>query len=115
MTISEILDGILSTFDVPYYDHMPEFAEGEEDRLFISYNVYDVPALFGDGAEDMTEYHVTVSIFGYIAQDVNSLYDRVISALTNEGFCRQGGVYSKSNEFPAYYRKSGELSFDLSF
>lgn len=113
MTIFEILDGILSTFDVPYYDHMPEFAEGEEDELCISYNLYDVPSLFGDGAEDMTEYHVTVSVFGYNAQNVDSLYDSVISALKNEGFCRQGGVFSKSNDFPAYYRKSGELSFEI--
>lgn len=113
MTIFEILDGILSTFDVPYYDHMPEFAEGEEDRLFISYNEYNVPSLFGDGAEDMTEYHVTVSVFGYNVQDVDSLYSRVISALINEGFCRQGGTFSKSNDFPAFYRKSGELSIDI--
>ena len=113
MTIYEILDGILSAFDVPYYDHMPEFAEGEEDRLFISYNLWDVPSLFGDGEEDMTEYHVTVNVFGCDAQSVDSLYDHVISALKDEGFCRQGGTFSKSNQFPAYYRKSGELAVDL--
>ena len=32
MTIFEKLDNAIAPLDVPWYDHMPEFAEGQEDK-----------------------------------------------------------------------------------
>ena len=48
MEIFDKVDGILATLEVPFYNFMPEFAREPPD-LFITYNVYDTPALRGDG------------------------------------------------------------------
>lgn len=111
MNIFTILDGILHAFEVPFYAFMPEFAEGEDDSLFIVYNIYDNPAVFGDGAESVTRYNVTVSIFGYDLAQVRSLSETVTAALINEGFCRSGGTYSRNNDFPAYCRRSVDFEY----
>ena len=46
MEIFDKVDGILATLEVPFYNFMPEFAREPPD-LFVTYNVYDTPALRG--------------------------------------------------------------------
>lgn len=113
MTIFDIIDGVLSGLNVPFYDHSPEFAEGEDPALFITYDVYDVPYLFGDGNEGVTSYGITINVFGLSAGDCDSLYKRVIKAFKDNEFCRKGGTFGRSNDFPGYYRLIGELTYNM--
>lgn len=113
MTIFEILDGALSELDVPFYDHMPEFAEGEEDGLFITYSLYNVPYLFGDGVEKVTRYFITVSFFGQDYAQTDALFDSAENVLSAAEFRRAGTRYSKGSSFPGYYRIDEKYTFDL--
>ena len=62
MSFFDLLDGLLTTLDVPFYEGQPEF-EGDPPAAFISYSVYDVPKLFGCGKEMVTSYYVTINIY----------------------------------------------------
>lgn len=113
MDIFSITDGALGELGVPFFDHMPEFAEGEDDRLFITYNVYDVPEVFGDGEEQAARYYVTVSVFGSSAEETDRLYNSMVGVMTDADFCRGGTSYSRSNDYPSYCRRSTDFIYDL--
>ena len=110
--IFNIIDGALEKIGVPFYDHMPEFAEGEADELFLSYSIYDRPQLHGDGAEVVTRYFVTVSVFGRNVEKVDETYSLLLAQLRNSGFLRAGGSYSSNNDFPKYYRYAADFFYD---
>ena len=113
MSFFDLLDGLLTTLDVPFYEGQPEF-ETEPPPAFISYNVYDVPKLFGCGKEVVTSYYVTINIYTTGA-DKATVADNLNTALTtlftNCGFIRQSGNYGLSDDFPKYYHRIIEFSY----
>lgn len=113
MSIFELIDGLLTTLDVPYYEGQPEF-EAEPPSAFISYNVYDVPAFFGCGKELATTYYVTINIYTSGA-DKATVADNLSTALTalftENGFIRQSGNYGLSDDFPKYYHRIIEFNY----
>ncbi len=114
MNICEIIDGILSTFKVPFYHEMPEFAREPPPR-FIVYSFYDVPAFFGCGQEQVTRYHVTFNIYttGTNFKSQADQISRDLTALLLENdFVRQSGSCSLSNDFPKYYHRIIEFIYD---
>lgn len=113
MTIFEKLDNAIAPLDVPWYDHMPEFAEGQEDPEFICYSLYDNARLFGDGSEQVTRYFITLSAFARSSSASDALRDRAAAALKGAGFIRSGGEYGVSRDFPSYYRRMEEYTYDL--
>lgn len=113
MSIFELIDGLLTTLDVPYYEGQPEF-EAEPPPAFISYNVYDVPTFFGCGKELYTTYYVTLSIYT-TGTDKAAVADNLSVALTalftENGFIRQSGNYGLSDDFPKYYHRIIEFNY----
>ena len=113
MSFFDLLDGLLTTLDVPFYEGQPEF-EGDPPAAFISYSVYDVPKLFGCGKEMVTSYYVTINIYTTGA-DKATVADNLNTALTtlftNCGFVRQSGAYGLTNDFPGYYHRTVEFEF----
>ena len=49
MIINNILDSVLRSLGVPFYDVVPEFPEREEPGAFCYYTPYSLTALRGDG------------------------------------------------------------------
>ena len=113
MTIFEKLDNAIAPLDVPWYDHMPEFAEGQEDPEFLCYSLYDKARLFGDGSEQVTRYFITVSVFARSGSAADALRDRAAAVLRSTGFIRSGGEYGVGADFPSYHRRIEEFTFDL--
>lgn len=113
MTIFKKLDNALDTLGVPYYDHMPEFVQRQEDTEFISYSLYDKARLFGDGSEQVTRYFITVSVFARSGSAADALRDRAAAVLRRTGFIRSGGEYGVGADFPPYHRRIEEFTFDL--
>lgn len=113
MSIFELIDGLLTTLDVPFYEGQPEF-ETEPPPVFISYSVYDVPTFFGCGKELYTTYYLTISIFT-TGTDKATVADNLSTALTtlftDSGFVRQSGAYGLTNDFPGYYHRTVEFEF----
>ena len=46
MSFHDLLNGLLSELDIPYFEGSPELSDSTPEA-FIFYNVYDVPALRG--------------------------------------------------------------------
>lgn len=112
MEIFDKLDGILATLEVPFYNFMPEFAREPPD-LFVTYNVYDTPALRGDGGEIATRFFCTFDLFGKSITSVDNLYFALCEALQNNGFCRSGASYTSADDFPKFFRITVEFTIDL--
>lgn len=109
--ILDLLDGILRTLNLPFYHGPPEFAANSVPPVFIYYNVYDTPALSGDGQECSTKYYITINIFGNSKALTQSTYSDVLGLLLDHGFVRAGGNYSTNNNFPKYLGKSVDFSY----
>ena len=113
MSFFNLLDGLLTTLDVPFYEGQPEF-ENDPPAAFISYNVYDVPKLFGCGKEAATSYFVTINIYT-TGTDKATVADNISTALTtlfvDSGFVRQSGAYGLTNDFPGYYHRTVDFEF----
>lgn len=113
MSIFELIDGLLTTLDVPFYEGQPEF-EAEPPPAFISYNVYDVPAFFGCGKELATTYYVTINIYTSGADKAaaaDNLGAALTILLTDSGFIRRSGNYGLTDDFPQYYHRTVEFEF----
>lgn len=114
MSFFALLDCILTELDIPFYEGSPEFSD-EVPASFLTYSVYEVPHLFGDGCERTTTYHVTLNVFATGA-DRATVVDNMTAALTtlliDNGFLRQGGSYTMTDDFPGYYRKIVEFSYE---
>lgn len=114
MSFFDLLDGLLTTLDVPFYEGQPEF-ERSPPEVFVTYSVYDVPNLRGCGLEITTTYHVTVNIY---ATGVNrhstavTLDETLTDLLTENGFVRRTGIFGLSNDFPRYYHRVMEFDYD---
>ena len=108
----DTIDGILSTLNVPFYSFMPEFAREPPD-IFITYDVYDNPAFFGDGDELITRATVTFSVFGKNVSDMDRVYKNLCQKLKTSGFIRVGAKYSSDNDFPKFSRISVDYTFDF--
>ena len=117
MSFFELLDGILTELDIPFFEGQPEFSD-DVPAAFLTYSVYEVPNLFGDGTEKTTVYHVTLNCFA-AGIDRATVVDNMTAALTtlliDNGFLRQGGSYTMTDDFPGYYRKIVEFSYDYDF
>ena len=114
MKITDIIDGILGQLNVPFYHSMPEFAREPPD-LFICYDFYDNPALFGDGNEIMTRATVTFSIFGKNTANMDGTYKTLCRYLKLDGFIRVGARFSSDNDFPKFHRISVDYTYDFDF
>ena len=112
MNIYEKIDGILDSLEIPFYSSMPEFTREPPD-LFVAYNFYNKPSLFGDGDEIATRFFVTFSIFGKSQSQTNNLFETLKTLLIHSGFCRSGTLYTSNNDFPKYYRISADYNIDL--
>ena len=101
MSFFDLLDGLLTTLDVPFF-------EGQQ--------------LYGCGKEFLTTYYVTINI--YTTGDRNgedicvhagvvacNLGETVITLFTENGFVRQGGSYTLSNDFPGYYHRILDFAY----
>ncbi|MBQ8133488.1 MAG: hypothetical protein IJ192_03635 [Clostridia bacterium] len=109
--IFDLINGILAVLTVPYYFNRAEFAEGEEPPLFITYDIYDVPAERGDGEEIATEYVVTFNIFGRDPGKADKLYKELLGMLLENDFVRAGCNYSSTDNYPEYFRRSVDFNY----
>lgn len=114
MSFFELLDGLLTELDIPFYEGQPEFERSPPEE-FITYDVYDVPNLRGDGKEKTTQYYATLSVF-VTGTGRKARADRIVrdlsALLLDNDFIRQGGSYSSTDDFPRYYRRVTEFVYD---
>ncbi len=118
MNFFNLLEGLLTTLDVPYYEGQPEFGEEGSPEAFISYNVYDVPKLFGVGQELYTTYYTTLNIYTTgedKARTADNISTALTALLTENGFIRQSGAYGLTNDFPEYYHRTIEFNYSREF
>ena len=114
MSFFELLDGLLTELQVPFYEGQPEF-ERDPPEAFITYDVEDVPHQRGDGQELTTAYHVTFSIYTsgkYKRQNAAEVEQVLTALLLDNGFIRQSGSFGLSNTFMRYYRRIIEFNYD---
>lgn len=100
MIINSILDTVLPSLGVPYYDGVPEFPEGEEPRAFCYYTLYSLPALRGGGVLMAEEYTVTLTVAARDVTQGDSLSEQVRDLFEENGFVWTGCNYSRDNDFP---------------
>lgn len=105
MNIFDRTDGVLRILNVPFYDTMPEFADGEEPDLYIVYSVYDSPALRGDGRLEAVEYTVTINIIGTNAAETDALQLKLIPLMEEYDYSYGGCNYEIDSDFPATIRR----------
>ena len=113
MSFFDLLHGLLTTLDVPFYEGQPEFT-GEVPEAFISYSVYDVPKLFGCGQEIYTTYYLTINIYttgSDKAAVAGNISTALTAILTENGFVRQSGSYGLTDDFPEYYHRTIEFNY----
>lgn len=113
MSFFDLLNALLTTLDIPYYEGQPEF-EGEWPELFLSYNVYDNPVHWGCGVECGTKYVVTLNIYAKgadRAQTAGNTGIAIDSLLTENGFFRISGSFGLSDDFPQYYHRIVEYCY----
>ena len=113
MSFHELLDGLLTELQVPFYEGQPEF-DGTPPEQFVSYHIRDVPALRGCGRECYTAYYVTLNIYTTGAhKHINSSYTEhnLTALLLDNGFIRQGGSFGLSNDFSRYYHRITEFYY----
>lgn len=114
MNVFELIDSLLDRLEMPYYEGQPEF-ERSPPEAFISYNVYDVPSLRGDGRERTTAFFLTLNIYttGQNRKTRAVDADKALTALfTENGFTRRGGSFGLTDDFPRYYHRVIEFNFD---
>lgn len=114
MSFHDLLNGLLTELDVPFYEGSPELPENMPE-MFVTYSVYDVPKLRGEGVELVTTYSVTVNIYttGRKKADRATSFGRDLTALfTENDFTRRSGSYGLTNSFPGYYRRIIEFYYD---
>ena len=107
MSFHDLLNGLLSELEIPYFEGSPEF-EGEWPELFVTYSVDDGPAHWGCGQEFCTRYNVTFSIYSTgenMAQNAEDTGTALDTILTGNGFTRISGSFGFGSDFPDYYRR----------
>ena len=113
MSFYDLLNGLLSELDIPYFEGSPELSDSTPEA-FIFYNVYDVPALRGCGEEFLTTYYVTVNVYTTgenNAQTADNIGTALTTLLTENGFVRQSGSYGLTDDFPEYYHRIIEFNY----
>lgn len=113
MDIFEKIDSVLKLLNVKFYDTMPTFAENNEPPLYIVYNLYDVPKLWGDGKLISVEYVVTVNIIGTNARKVDKLQIELLELFQDNGFAYAGCNYQMDSDFPKQYRRIMDFKYYL--
>lgn len=106
----ELVDGILTIVGVPFKHGVIEF-DSHAPPIFIGYNFYDVPALHGDGDETITNYTITFDIISENTSIIDSIYERLLPLLLENGFTRAGASYSAYSDYPKYYQKSVDFNY----
>ena len=105
-----LLDGILTILGVPFKHGVIEF-DSHAPPVFIGYNFYDVPKMFGDGDELITEYTVTIDIISDDTAAADQTCSRLMPLMLENGFIRAGGSYSAASDYPKYYQKSIDFNY----
>lgn len=114
MSFFDLLNGLLSELEVPYYEGQPELGESSPPQ-FISYSVDDVPKLWGDGELSVTTYGVTVNIYTSGTgkyREAENISRELTALLTENGFIRRPGSFGLSNDFPRYYHRIIDFYYD---
>ena len=114
MSIFELIGGLLTELDIPFYENQPEFAR-EPPEQFITYSLYNVPQFYGAGVEIITRYHITFNIYTTgtnYKQNADTISVNLTALLLENDFIRQSGSDSLSNDFPKYYHKAIEFIYD---
>lgn len=106
----ELVDAILTIVRVPFKHGVIEF-ENRAPPVYIGYNFYDVPKMFGDGFEDETVFYITFDIVSESTDVIDRTYERLLPLLIDNGFCRSGGSYSAHSDYPKFYQKSVDFNY----
>lgn len=111
---SELVEGLLAELDIPFYENQPLLSKNPPQQ-FITYSFYDIPQFYGAGVEMITRYHITFNIYTTgtnYKQNADTINENLTALLLDNGFVRQSGSDSLSNDFPKYYHKSAEFIYD---
>lgn len=108
----EIIAAILSELGYPFYFLQAEDAE-EEEGTYICYDLYDFPALSGDGREARRRYTVTFHIYSRDEDRAEQALSELCAVLEENEFTRAGGSFEGDSEFPEYIRRSTDFYYDL--
>lgn len=100
ININDILDTVLPSLGVPYYDGVPEFPEGEEPRAFCYYTLYSLPALRGDGGLFAVQWTVTLTVCALERETADTLSQTAVGLMEDAGFVWTGCTYTRDNDFP---------------
>lgn len=112
--IFDLIGGLLTELDIPFYENQPEFSKNPPEQ-FITYSLYNVPQLYGAGVEMITRYHITFNIYTTgtdYKQNADTISVNLTALLLENDFIRQSGSDSLSNDFPKYYHKAIEFIYD---
>lgn len=114
MEIVDILDALLLTLDLPFYDSMPVFPNGEAPELFIVYSFYSGSCIFADGVEKIRIYYVTFDIFSRHRSALRTAFNSLRSLLRNtDEFCTDSDAYNGTVDFPGFFRITQETKYYL--
>lgn len=100
MTINEILSSVLPSLEIPYYDGVPEFPEGEEPEAYCYYTLYSLPALRGDGGLVAEQWTVTLTVAALDKETGDELSEEARDLMEENGFVWAGCTYTRDNDFP---------------
>lgn len=110
--LCELVDGILTILGVPFKQGVIELGD-RASPVHIGYNFYDIAENHGDGIETTVRYYVTFDIIGESTAVIDETYSELLELLIGNGFCRSGGSYTASSDYPKYYQKSVDFNIDI--
>lgn len=111
MEIHNIIDDILTEFDIPFYDGMP--LSDDEPPIYIVYSMYDRCGLYADGKPLQTEYIITFNVIGNDLRKVDEIQSKLSDTLIENEFCYAGCSYQIDNEFPRRFRRIIDFKYYL--
>ena len=100
MTINDVLSSVLPSLEIPYYDGVPEFPEGEEPMAYCYYTLYSLPELRGDGVLEAEQWIVTLTVAALDKETGDELSEEVRELMEENGFVWAGCTYTRDNDFP---------------
>lgn len=116
MSFLDLLNGLLTELNVPFYEGAPDFGQDPAPQAFIYYSAHDVPKLRGCGEEMVTTYYVTINILvAGSGQNADDIGHELTTLLINNGFIRMSGNYRFDDSFPKCYHKAIEFNYDYDY
>ncbi len=112
MKIFDIIDQVLSSMNVAFYDSFVDNGKERPD-LYIVYNLYDTSSLYGDGVLLMLEYIITFNIIGDSVVNVDCTQQKLMKVLQENGFVYAGCNYAMDSDYPNMYRRIIDFKINL--